>query len=147
MTNKILEKNYNNLKKILEKNRIIYFIDNKIKINSSSKTDARNKLKKKYLNKNINKIIRLEFSFHGGKKFYQGGKVMIDIKNYIIENKKLKLIKNDGMYGILWIPDKYFINNKINKKNFFNDVIKMIKNVKVKKNIKFPGINLFTDYI
>lgn len=146
--------NYNYFKNIINKiNKKIFWFDYKGKniISGLKKIDTIKKLVKKIPNKE-NKYIRLVISFHSGNKFYQGGKIQINIKSYkVVLGKKNNIIKKDNIKGIdgsLWISDYWLENNIINTKT---KLILLLKNIVlkviIKKNIKIPGINLLRKII
>ena len=106
--------NYNNFKNIIKKiNKRIFWFDfkGKLIISGLNKKDTLNNMKNKI--KNNNKYIRLVISFHSGTKFYQGGKIQINLKTYS-NNIKSENIK--GMNGSYWISNYWLNNNNINTK-------------------------------
>lgn len=137
-----------NLKKILNNNRVIFFKNNKIILGDNSKTNAKHKILKKYSKiKKPFELTRIEITFHRGTKFYQGGEVMINIKQYKFNDKKLSLIPSYGNSGSIWIDKKYLVKKKITKKSQIIKLLeKVVKNVNSKKNIKIPGINMITKF-
>jgi len=139
-----MKKNLLNLKKIIGKNRILWFDfnNNKILIDSS-KTKSKKRILKKFKKKSIN-LIRLEISFHKGTGNFQGGPIKINFRTFHIY-KKLYRKHIAGLNGPIWIDNHWLKLNNINKKSLFNRLIKkIIKTVLKKKPIKIPGINTLT---
>lgn len=141
--------NLKNIKKLLLNHRILYFENSKLIHHDISKTNARNKIIKKYLkSKKIRKFTRIEISFHHGKKFYQGGPIQIQIKQYQIKDKKLSLVYSKGNSGSIWISKTFIQKNKFTNLNEILIIIKkLIKNVNVKKNLKIMSINLLKRFL
>ena len=135
--------NLKKLKNILLNYRILYYENNKLIHFDNSKTNARIKIIKKYLKrKEIVKLTRIEISFHRGKKFYQGGLVQIQIKQYQVKNDKISLVCSEGDTGSIWIDKKYLIKNKFkNKKEVLKLLLKLLKNINKNKKLKNMSIN------
>lgn len=138
-----------NIKKYLIDYRIIFIKDKKIILHDVSKTNAKKLILKKYqLRKKPVELTRIEISYHSGKKFYQGGPIQLNFKQYIYQNNKLRLIKSYGNTGSIWINKKFLQRNYFkSKKKFLNILLILSKKVNLHKNIKIPGINLITNFI
>lgn len=134
--------NYNYFKNTIKKiNKRIFWFDFKGKLIFSglTKKDTLKNLKNKFKNSNT-KYIRLVISFHSGTKFYQGGRIQINLKTY---SDKLKSENIKGMNGSYWISDYWLKNNNINtKKKLLSLLSKVVKKNVKSKNILIPGINL-----
>lgn len=140
-------------KKLLDNYRVIYLKNNKIIVADTSKTTAKNKVLKLLSKSKVKKsksdinITRIEITFHRGTKFYQGGEIHFNFKQYIYEDKKLKLISSYGNSGSIWMDKKYLIRKKLEKKTQVKKLIENVtKNVNNKKNIKIPGINMINKF-
>lgn len=135
-------------KKLLDNYRVIYLKNNKIVIANVSKKMAKDKLKKKYTkSKGPINITRIEITFHRGNKFYQGGEIQLNFKQYLYQDKQLKLITSYGNSGSIWMDKKYLVKKKITKKNQIKKLIENVTmNVNKKKNIKIPGINMINKF-
>ena len=111
-----------NIKKYLIDYRIIFIKDKKIILHDVSKNNAKKLIFKKYqLRKKPVELTRIEISYHSGKKFYQGGPIQLNFKQYIYQNNKLRLIKSYGNTGSIWINKKFLQRNYFkSKKKFLN---------------------------
>lgn len=134
--------NYNYFKNTIKKidKRIFWFnFKGKLIFSGSTKKETLKDLKSKLKNSNT-KYIRLVISFHSGIKFYQGGRIQINLKTY---SDKLKSENIKGMNGSYWISDYWLKNNNINtKKKLLSLLSKVVKKNVKSKNILIPGINL-----
>mgnify|MGYP006074185875 CR=1 FL=1 len=137
------------IKNFLIEYRIIFLKDNKIILHDISKTNSKKIILKKYKSRKKQvELTRIEISYHTGAKFYQGGPIQLNFKQYIYQNNKLKLIKSYGNTGSIWINKKFLQRNYFkNKKKILNTLLTLSKNVNLKKNIKIPGINLITNFL
>lgn len=104
-----------------------YDTSSKLLISGENKTETKNAIEKLKLKDNI-KLIRLVIEFHSGEKLGQGGKICIQVKTYVINDKKPKFdntwkLKSNG---IIWFDDKfleeygwknYYLSNIVNKLN------------------------------
>jgi hypothetical protein len=123
----------------------IYWVDkdkNKIILKDNSKTNSRKKILNKFSkrNKPIN-LIRITLSFHSGNKILQGGKVKINIKQFIYKDNKLQNNSIVGENGNLWINNNFFTINKLNQKKTEELLLKTVKNLPNKK-LKLLAINI-----
>jgi hypothetical protein len=141
--------NYNYFRNTINKiNKKIFWFDYKGKniISGLKKTDTLKKFIKK-IPKKENKYIRLVVSFHSGSKFYQGGKIQINITTYkvVLLNKKYVMKRDNiiGLNGSLWISNYWLESNIINNKIKLLKLLKnIISKIIIKKSIVIPGINL-----
>jgi hypothetical protein len=126
----------------------VYWIDrnkNKILIKDNSKSESKNKLLKKLKilrksNKEIN-LVRIVVTFHSGIKKFQGGKVKINIKQFIYKDNKLSKVNLIGENGNLWLSNNFFTINKLNQKKFEEFLLKKIKDLP-KNKLKLLAINI-----
>ena len=126
----------------------VYWIDkdkNKIIIRDNSKSQSKIKLLK-ILNKSLN-LVRVIITFHSGIQKFQGGKVKINIKQFIYQdknfNKANKLSKANiiGENGNIWLSNNFFSINKLNQKQFEKFLLNKIKNLP-KNKLKLLAINI-----
>jgi len=106
--------------------------------NSDTKKEISNLAKKNNLENAI--IYKIKIKFYSKNKIDNNGPISFDIDNYQIKNKKLKKIKIDGKYGVIWFEDEWLEVNKWNKK-YITTVVNNLK--KNKANIIIPGINFY----
>ena len=106
--------------------------------NSETKNELNNIVKKENLKDAI--IYKIKIKFYSKNKIDTNGPISFDIDNYTIKNKKLKKIKLDGKYGIIWFEDEWLKDNNWNKK-YITTVVNNLK--KNKANIIIPGINFY----
>mgnify|MGYP006075764077 CR=1 FL=1 len=137
------------IKKMLVEHRIIYLKNNKIVLYGISKTNAKQLIINKYHNsKTPINLTRLVISFHKGVKFYQGGPIQLNFKQYTMFENKLSLRYEYGTSGSIWITKRFLIKDLFkNKKKILNLIITLCKRVNINKNIKIPGVNLITNFI
>ena len=138
-----------NIKKYLIDYRIIFIKDNKIIHHNISKTNAKKYIYKKFKSrKKPIELTRIEISYHSGTKFYQGGKIQLNFKQYVFDDSKLKLVKSYGNSGSIWVNKKFLQRNFFrNKKKILESILKLTKKVNHHKKIQIPGINLITNFI
>lgn len=120
----------------------IYWIDkdkNKIIIKDNSKSQSKIKLLK-ILNKNLN-LVRVIITFHSGTQKFQGGKVKINIKQFIYQDKKLAKSNIIGENGNLWLSNNFFTIHKLNQKQFEKFLLNKIKELP-KNKLKLLAINI-----
>lgn len=106
--------------------------------NSDTKNEINSIIKKEKLKDAI--IYKIKIKFYSKNKIDNNGPISFDIDNYLIKNKKLKKIKIDGKYGIIWFEDEWLEDNKWNKK-YITTVVNNLKKNKAK--IIIPGINFY----
>ena len=83
-----------------------------------------------------------------GVKFYQGGPIQLNFKQYTMFENKLSLRYEYGTSGSIWITKRFLIKDLFkNKKKILNLIITLCKRVNINKNIKIPGVNLITNFI
>jgi hypothetical protein len=126
----------------------VYWIDknnHKILIREHSKSESKKKLLKmlkilRNSNKEIN-LVRVVITFHSGIKKFQGGKVKINIKQFVYKDNKLKKNNIIGENGNLWLSNTFFTINKLNQKKFEEFLLKRIKDLQ-KNKLKLLAINI-----
>ncbi len=131
----ILQK-YLKIKKSIKEGPLVYWYDEegKLILNGKSKNETKKQVKKlKY----DGILIRLNITFHTGKKGWQGGPIAVNIK--IFEKKGNKLthkIKDDfyQMNGKVWFSFNFILTSKWREKYLDLIILKLLKG-----KLKFKG--------
>jgi hypothetical protein len=121
---------------------------NKIIIKDNSKSSSKNKLYKILgkvkKDREIN-LVRIMITFHSGIQRFQGGKVKINIKQFIYKNNKLSKANIIGENGNIWINNDFLMGNKINQKKMEEILLKIVEKLP-KNKLKLLGINIISKY-
>ena len=124
----------------------IYWIDkqkNKIIVKDNSKSESKLKILKilKISKKQSINLVRIVITFHSGVQKFQGGKVKINIKQFIYQDNKLSKNNIIGENGNLWLSNNFFTINKLNQKKFEEFLLNKIKDLP-KNKLKLLAINI-----
>lgn len=104
----------------------------KLLVSGETKIETKKKIENLKL-KEGTQLYRLIIEFHSGKKLGQGGQICVEIKTYIINEKKVKFDNSwkKKSNGNIWFDNDYLEDNKW-KNIYLNNIVNKINKDKFK---------------